>query len=636
MSSDEFLIEQGKYARTDDDKVIEITHVMDLKRVVGRYIDGGEPRIFEASQLLPTVRPHRIPGIASVSDEHWGEAKRHFEVIGPLLDKPDRTRKDVEEAAKQMGVDPSSLYRWMKKYRETMTLASLVRSAPKGGEDTSRLDPRVEGIVQSVVNGEGLTLQKRTPIKLHEEIERRCKALKLTSPHINTTRNRMKSIPRAIYIGSRNGKNAGAAFEPVPGTFDEAKWPLQIIQIDHTPLDVIVVDDDERKPIGRAFLTVAIDVYSRAVVGYFISLDHPGDYSVGLCLVDAILPKDAKLAKYRINTQCPVYGKPHTVHADNAGEFRGYMLKRACENRTIDMQWRPVKKPRYGGHIERLCGTLNHMLKDVKGATFSNPKQRGEYDSDGNAVFTYNELSEWLAVVIYSIYHVRVHSGIGTSPMYRYEEAIIGSNGKVGRGVPPRILDERRLRIEFLPYEERAVHPYGIEIDRVTYYSDTLRSWINAHDPNDPKRKRKFIVYRDPRDISVVFFYDPELKDYFDIPYANRAHPTISLWELKAAAKHLNEINAQTIDEGALFEAHERLLLIERDAHLKTRTQRRGAQARRARKDSQDVHPVPTIGARANTKMRGDAATSSSGSGLKTTLLSDDIPAAFEVDDGSL
>ena len=40
-----------------------------------------------------------------------------------------------------------------------------------------------------------------------------------------------------------------------------------------------------------------------------------------------------------------------------------------------------------------------------------------------------------------------------------------------------------------------------------------------------PKRKRQFIVRRDPRDISMIYFYDPELQEYFAIPYRNTASP---------------------------------------------------------------------------------------------------------------
>ena len=52
--------------------------------------------------------------------------------------------------------------------------------------------------------------------------------------------------------------------------FDSAQRPLDLVQIDHTKLDIIVVDDEQRLPIGRPWITLAIDVYSRMVTGFYI------------------------------------------------------------------------------------------------------------------------------------------------------------------------------------------------------------------------------------------------------------------------------------------------------------------------------------------------------------------------------
>ena len=94
-----------------------------------------------------------------------------------------------------------------------------------------------------------------------------------------------------------------------------------------------------------------------------------------------------------------------TIHLDNAKEFRGKMLKRACEEHGIDLAWRPVATPHYGGHIERLLGTLLREIHSLPGTTFSNPRERGEYDSDAKAAMTLAELEKWLATYIVEVYH---------------------------------------------------------------------------------------------------------------------------------------------------------------------------------------------------------------------------------------
>ena len=58
-----------------------------------------------------------------------------------------------------------------------------------------------------------------------------------------------------------------------------------------------------------------------------------------------------------------------TVHADNAKEFRGTMLRKAYQEYGIHLHWRPVRRPHFGGHIERLLGTLNHEIHNLPGST---------------------------------------------------------------------------------------------------------------------------------------------------------------------------------------------------------------------------------------------------------------------------
>jgi putative transposase len=65
-----------------------------------------------------------------------------------------------------------------------------------------------------------------------------------------------------------------------------------------------------------------------------------------------------------------------------------------------------------------------------------------------------------------------------------------------------------------MPYGERTIERHGIVIDEISYYDDVLRPWIGASDPTDTRgmRKCKFIIRRDPHDISTVYFYDPDVQ----------------------------------------------------------------------------------------------------------------------------
>ncbi|HLO74844.1 MAG TPA: hypothetical protein VK196_00130 [Magnetospirillum sp.] len=103
------------------------------------------------------------------------------------------------------------------------------------------------------------------------------------------------------------------------------------------------------------------------------------------------------------------------VHADNGKDFRSYLIQDTLDEYDIRYEFRPVKTPHYGGHIERLAGTLGKKIHALPGATFSNPKQRGEYKSEAKAQMTLRDLRPWLLNLIVGVYHNRRHDSIGCS-----------------------------------------------------------------------------------------------------------------------------------------------------------------------------------------------------------------------------
>ena len=86
--------------------------------------------------------------------------------------------------------------------------------------------------------------------------------------------------PSKAQLGSKRAKQI---WEPRPGRL-KVDRPLELIQIDHTPVDVLVLTDDRQTILGRPWLTVAIDVATRCVLGIYLSMDAPSAVSVSLCI----------------------------------------------------------------------------------------------------------------------------------------------------------------------------------------------------------------------------------------------------------------------------------------------------------------------------------------------------------------
>ena len=571
-----------------------ITHVLDLDEVLLADEETNQVSHAKVSALEAVVGNTQIanrPDLVLVLDKDWEEAKRRYEIIRPLLDKADRSRQDVAERGKAYGHHTNTLYDWIRRYEDSHLLTALLPRI-RSDKGTTKLTPEIETIIETVVESEYLTKQRKSQQKVCDEVRKRCLNAGIAPPHDNTIRNRLKLLAGEQVMAKRKGRKAAdQAYSPIESSFPGADWPLAVVQIDHTPLDIILVDDIDRRPVGRPWITLAIDVFSRMVVGFYVSFDPPGALSAGQCLANTILPKEAWLAKHGIKGEWPCWGVPAKLHMDNAREFRGNMLKRACDEYGIDIEWRPVARPHFGGHIERLLGTFAKEIHTLPGTTFSNTRERGDYDSEGRAALTLTEFEEWLVTFIVSAYHLRVHSNLNMPPMEKYRQGIFGTKDSPGRGLPARITDENRLRLDLMPYEERTVQDYGVVIDEIHYYHDVLRRWINAPDPVAPKYKRKFMFRRDPRDISTIWFYDPEVNVYYPIPYRDTSHPPISIWEMREAKRRAEADGRRHVDERALFSAYDRMREIEQNAQAKTVSARRAAQRRKHSQEA--IRPLP-------------------------------------------
>jgi putative transposase len=325
----------------------------------------GKTEMARGVRHIGTRQP---PALTEVAEAAWQEACRREAVVRPLATGPRLSRQAVVEACAQLRLNKSQLYELLRRYRVDPRTTSLVRASggmPKGAD---RLAPEMAAIIERLY----LTRQKLSGAALFDAVRHECRAAGLKPPSLKAVRRRVAARPAEEVMRTREGAAAAAQrFRPVPGSLKTA-WPLDVLQMDHTPVDLIVVDEAARKPIGRPWLTLAMDVDTRTVAGFLMSLDPPCATSVALTLAHAVLPKTAWLARREIRLPWPVAGLPRSVHVDNGKEFRSRALERGCRQYGIHLDHRPVRTPRYGGHIERLMGTLMRRIHELPGTTFSN------------------------------------------------------------------------------------------------------------------------------------------------------------------------------------------------------------------------------------------------------------------------
>lgn len=532
-----------------------------LKSLVGPY----KERIVTVNDLSKEAKnaKQEPTHLVELDEKNYEIARQRFEIIEPLLDLPKRTLKDVEAVAKQHQKGPATIYKWLEKYETYGTISSLATSYKNcGGKNKGRLNDSVEIVIELVIKKLYLNKQQYPFSTIYREIEKECQNIGTTIPSENTIRNRINNINPKLIAKERKGLSVRDT-RGTPGKFPEVKMPLDIIQMDHTKVDIMLVDEITRENIGRPNITVAIDVYSRMIYGFYISLDSINFFSVGQCLLNAILPKNDFIRHCNVQGEWPVFGLPRKVHMDNAKEFRSVALQKFCQEYRIEDLYRPVARPEFGGAIERVIGAHMKQVHVLPGSTFSDVRQRGTYESEKQAAMTISELEQWYLDFVINVYHKTEHRSIGMTPEEKFYQGLLG----VGDGTIPFLpsvpANTIKLRMALLPTFERTVQKNGITIDYITYFSETLRKWIiptQYKKINKKLHSQLLICRRDPRDISKLYVYDPDIDDYIIVPYSDIKRPAINVTELRQAiADAKKEVTGRELEMHDVFRAHDRL-----------------------------------------------------------------------------
>jgi len=497
----------------------------------------------------------RVADLSQIAPEMFELAKKRRTEIEKLLALPRIRKKNMEAACAALELGQTQVYALIKSYKAQGTLTSLMPKKPSGGKGRSRLPDEVEAIMQTVIDELYINKKQRLkPFKIIKEIRLRCYKRGLPPPGSNTIRRRLKAIPAKELTAGREGRKvARDKFQPVTGSFPEPKYPVDVLQFDHTKVDIQVVDEYTGLAIGRPWLTIAYDVKTKAIQGIYLSLDPPSSTSVGLCLVHATLPKDEYLAGLELDTKWEMYGKPGTIHVDNGSDFRSQAMRTGCEQHGISLEYRPLGSPRFGGGVERAFRTLMAEVQHLPGTTFSNVTQKRGYNSEKHAGITLRGLEKIIVTFITKEYHERVHSALHMSPRKAWELGIFGTKDALGRGLPEVVKNPRRFLIDFLELDERVIDREGIVWDYIHYYDDLLLAYIYQG------KTGKHLVRRDPRNASKLFLWSDPVGDYLEIPYRDRKRPPVSVWEIKAAKKRLKEYGLKHVNEALIFEGIEEI-----------------------------------------------------------------------------
>ena len=233
---------------------------------------------------------------------------------------------------------------------------------------------------------------------------------------------------------------------------------------------------------------------------------------------------------------------------DNGKEFIGRDLEDACLLLGIVLQYTPVRTPQFKAGVERMFGSMNTMFfHALPGTTFSNPVERGNYNSAGQACVYLSEVDKMLNIFLVDIYAQRFHHGLNGIPARQWDE-------KVQHGFAPALPPSaEELPVLLGRTTTRVLHHYGIEFASLRYNCDDLLA-LRTRLKGQPTK----IKYH-PADLSCLYVFDSLEQHYIRVPALDQEYTQgLSLWKHRIIRQAVLEMQDQ-VDLVALGRAKRKI-----------------------------------------------------------------------------
>ncbi|MFG3361871.1 Mu transposase C-terminal domain-containing protein [Streptomyces griseofuscus] len=302
--------------------------------------------------------------------------------------------------------------------------------------------------------------------------------------------------------------------------------PGEVMQIDSTPLDVLVLLDNG--VTGKVELTAMIDVATRTLTAAVLrpttkSVDasvllarsvtpepmRPG-WTDALKMSRSVLPHRRLLAldeRLAHAAARPVI-VPEVIVCDHGSVFISRNFRSSCRFLEIDFQPTHKGSGFEKGHIEKMLGSVATLFAQfLPGYTGRNSDRRGRH-LERERLWSLLELQELLDEWIVAKWQNRPHDGLRDpahpgrlfTPNEKYATLIEAC------GYVPVALSGDDY-VELLPAEWRAVNEYGIRIKNRTYDSPELGR-MRRQASGIMAKRGLWEVHHDPYDVSRIWVRD--------------------------------------------------------------------------------------------------------------------------------
>jgi putative transposase len=276
------------------------------------------------------------------------------------------------------------------------------------------------------------------------------------------------------------------------------EYILDRVEIDHTPLNWVVVCDRTGLPLGRPVLTIMIDAYSGYVLGFYLSFHGPGLTSVSGVVRSALQPKSEIVRSANLVNPWLSHGLGDEWVLDNGLEFHSFGFKQIAMALGVDLMYCRVRTPWLKPRVERFFSTLN-TLTLAKGKVSKKVANVMNIDPYKDAAITFSDLVNGLLQFFVDVHPFEPNWRKMARPFDLFNEGL----ERCPPAIYPGSLEDLKLASgmsKILTFGQGGIENLGLP-----YGSYEFKELANRHGTGI-----KVLCKWDPDDMSQLYVQDPK------------------------------------------------------------------------------------------------------------------------------
>lgn len=358
----------------------------------------------------------------------------------------------------------------------------LVHKNALKGNRNEKADELAISLALEVIDGKYEATHKPSEHRTYAQYVSVCER-KFVSPISKTTYNTyVNNRDKVEQTRKRDGSKA-AYQKSGPSTDTDVATPhngdraWEIAHIDHTLVDLATISKLDNTPLGKMWLTLMMDAFSRKILAMWLSAFAPSAISLLMVIRDCVRR----------------WGRlPGAMVVDQGSEFKSVWFDVFLAKVDIDKMLRGKSAPRAGSLMERLFGiadtTFTHQLFGNTEHNRLFRMQSKSHDPSIHAIWTPDALAEELEHWAFNFYPTIENTGIGEAPKNRFDRSIADSGLREFKIIPfdknflfstmpetphglTRKVCKGTVRIDHVDYRGRhaSINPFNGEVGRTRW-----------------------------------------------------------------------------------------------------------------------------------------------------------------------